>query len=125
MRITLRKIIAAEIDDDVSVTATEFLIGRSPECHLRPACPMVSRVHCELLIGDGHAAVRDLGSKNGTFVNGQRVTGKQPLFPGDKLSFGMCLFEIVFLPGDECVRETEQIVENICVSELEPAHAAP
>ena len=114
MRITLRKIIAAEIGDDVSVDTAEFLIGRSSECHLRPACPMVSRVHCEVLIDDGHVAVRDVGSKNGTFVNGQRVTGEQQLFPGDKLAFGMCLFEIVFHPGDECIRETEQILENAC-----------
>jgi len=125
MRITLRKVVAAEIDDDVAVTASEFLIGRSPECHLRPACPMVSRMHCELKVRNEYVAVRDLGSKNGTFVNGVCVTGERQLFPGDRLSFGMCLFEIAFQPGDECMRDTEQAVDDACVSELELAHATP
>jgi len=112
MRITLRKIIAAETEDDVSVNTAEFFIGRSSECHFRPACPMVSRVHCELLIGDGRVAVRDLGSKNGTFVNGERVTGQWQLFPGYNLAFGRCLFEIVFHPGDSCIPETEKITDR-------------
>ena len=68
----------------------ELLIGRSagedgrlsddPELSRRHA--LVSRDH------DGHVLIEDLGSSNGTFVNGERVSGRQPLFPGDTVKIG-------------------------------------
>jgi hypothetical protein len=50
--------------------------------------PEVSRHHCRLTQGGGGYTVEDLGSTNGTFANGQRLTGAQPLNHGDMLGMG-------------------------------------
>lgn len=50
--------------------------------------PEVSRHHLRLTRGAGGFTVEDLGSTNGTFVNGQRLTGARPLRPGDMIGLG-------------------------------------
>jgi pSer/pThr/pTyr-binding forkhead associated (FHA) protein len=80
----------------VAVTDAGLFVGRSSECHFRPTCPTVSRVHCELIVREGHLAVCDLDSRNGTFVNGERVTVERQLSSGDRLGMGKCVFEVVF-----------------------------
>lgn len=50
--------------------------------------PEVSRHHCRLTQGGGGFTIEDLASTNGTFVNGQRLTGARPLSPGDMVGLG-------------------------------------
>ena len=54
---------------EIAVQGPEFLVGRAPECKLRPNSDMVSRRHCMISIAEGRATIRDLGSRNGTIVN--------------------------------------------------------
>jgi predicted component of type VI protein secretion system len=63
-------------------------IGRHDDCLIRIRSSQVSRRHCELHQDMGKLIVRDLGSSNGTFVNGKRVLGQQALKPGDVLTVG-------------------------------------
>src|SRR3954468_16329670 len=63
-------------------------VGRQDECQLRIKSSQVSRKHCELFEKKGMLLVKDLGSANGTYVNGKRVEGQLILEPGDELSIG-------------------------------------
>ncbi len=74
----------------------EFIIGRGEECHLRPNSSWVSRQHCLLkVVGDG-AALRDLGSRNGTLINGVRVVSERRLASGDLIQVGPLVFQVSF-----------------------------
>jgi pSer/pThr/pTyr-binding forkhead associated (FHA) protein len=72
----------------------EFLFGRGSECHIQPNSEWVSRQHCLLRVTPEDVWVRDLGSRNGTLVNGVRVVGERPLGHGDHLQVGPLVFEI-------------------------------
>jgi pSer/pThr/pTyr-binding forkhead associated (FHA) protein len=63
-------------------------VGRQDECQVRIKSSQVSRKHCELFEKKGMLLVKDLGSANGTFVNGKKVDGQQVLEPGDELTIG-------------------------------------
>jgi len=79
---------------EIPIAGPKFMIGRAEDCRLRPNSEMVSRHHCVILLENGIAAVRDFGSKNGTFVNDQRVEQEQELKAGDRLRVGPLEFEI-------------------------------
>ncbi len=63
-------------------------IGRAPDCDLLLTDTSVSRRHAELRREDERWLLRDLGSRNGTRVNGARVTGEMEVRPGDQVSIG-------------------------------------
>lgn len=63
-------------------------IGRDPGNGLRLTHETVSRVHAELSLRDGMWVLKDLGSTNGTTVNGRRVTGSAVVRDGDQIGFG-------------------------------------
>src|SRR5271165_1897553 len=68
---------------DISKELT--LVGRKEDCDLRIDHKSISKLHCVLVKTDGLLLVRDLGSTNGTRVNGQRVR-RAALLPNDKLT---------------------------------------
>lgn len=70
-------------------------LGRHDDCLIRIKSSQVSRRHCEILEIGGKLVVRDLGSSNGTFVNGKRVLGQQPLKPGDEVTVGAVTLRVV------------------------------
>jgi hypothetical protein len=71
-----------------------FTIGREPACDMTLADITVSRWHASLSRAEGSWLLDDLGSTNGTRVNGWRVTAPTPVGPGDRVSFGAALFVI-------------------------------
>ena len=79
---------------EIPVPGPKFFVGRAEDCQLRPRSDMVSRHHCALLVEEGFVAVRDFGSKNGTFVNGERVKAERELKAGDRLRIGPLEFDI-------------------------------
>ena len=80
----------------IPLNTKKFLIGREQDCHLRPASESVSRHHCAITIDEFTVRVRDLGSSNGTSINGKRILGVHEANPGDALQVGNLDFEIVF-----------------------------
>ena len=71
-----------------------FLIGREQDCNLRPASDLVSRHHCVFHVDDFTVRLRDLGSTNGTLVNGEPLSGEKGLNSGDKVVVGKLNFEV-------------------------------
>ncbi|MEW2060494.1 DUF1707 and FHA domain-containing protein [Streptomyces sp. NPDC007002] len=71
-----------------------LLIGRDPANGLRLNHETVSRLHAELSAQNGRWVLRDLGSTNGTCVNGQRLVGSIPVRDGDQVSFGRMSFRL-------------------------------
>ena len=72
----------------------EFVFGRGPECHVRPQGPSISRQHCLLRVADDGVHIRDLGSTNGTLVNGMRVMDELSLKDGDLLQLGPLVLQL-------------------------------
>ena len=68
--------------------ARSWLVGRSPDCDLVAGGDGASARHCRLTATAGGFVLEDLGSTNGTFVNGRRATGPTAVRPGDRLAFG-------------------------------------
>ena len=66
----------------------ENLIGRDPGCAAMIDAPDVSRYHARIVISGASATIEDLGSKNGTFVDGVRITEKTPLGGANEIRLG-------------------------------------
>jgi pSer/pThr/pTyr-binding forkhead associated (FHA) protein len=62
-------------------------VGRDPGCDLRLSDPHASRRHAQLLDVGGTIWLQDLGSANGTFINGERIRGARRVFHGDEIRF--------------------------------------
>ncbi|WP_437201638.1 SpoIIE family protein phosphatase [Planctomicrobium sp. SH664] len=69
----------------------EMFIGRLPECEIQLPSNMVSRKHARVYLEGGSYLIEDLGSGNGTFVNGQKIAGPHRLKSQDRLKFGPIL----------------------------------
>jgi pSer/pThr/pTyr-binding forkhead associated (FHA) protein len=77
----------------MQVPRPKLLIGRAEDCNLRPDSEFVSGHHCVLLLDDYTLRIRDLGSKNGTLVNGRRIgTGTTILLHDDMVAVGEMSF---------------------------------
>jgi hypothetical protein len=71
----------------MTITHEPLVIGRMPECTIVLGDTNVSRRHAQVALHDGAVVVTDLGSTNGTFLNGRRVT-RATVRPGDELAIG-------------------------------------
>jgi pSer/pThr/pTyr-binding forkhead associated (FHA) protein len=114
----------AQAGREVIIPVTEFLIGRGEECHLRPRSDAISRRHCVVAVNDNQVVLRDLGSKNGSYVNGERVEGSRELHAGDLLQVGPLQFELVVehrLGGQKrpAARDVKEIAARTASSGLE------
>ena len=83
-------------------------IGRSPEADLVLLDDKVSRLHCGIRYWDGEYILKDLHSKNGTYVNGRRVELCK-LNPGDQIRVGSCVFTV----EGEAGKGTETILREL------------
>lgn len=79
----------------ISLNTKKFLVGRESDCHLRPNSDLVSRHHCVFTIDDFTVRLRDLGSTNGTMVNGENLRGEKLLKAGDRVTIGKLELEVV------------------------------
>src|SRR3981081_3520095 len=86
-------LIPLEGGSPVDVAKEMTLIGRQEDCDLRLEHKSVSKIHCVIVKTDGLLMLRDLGSTNGTRVNGTRVR-RAALLPNDQLSIAGHKFRV-------------------------------
>jgi pSer/pThr/pTyr-binding forkhead associated (FHA) protein len=95
MNAHLRVLLGDSVGKTIEVPQGKFVIGREADCHLQRDSAFISRHHCALLQDEYTLRIRDLGSKNGTFLNGRRIgPGETVLLDGDKLAVGEMIFEV-------------------------------
>jgi len=95
--------------EEKSLRQGHLLIGRSKLCDIRVDSPIVSRHHALISYNDGQAMIADLGSTNGTSVNGYEIR-EHKLVDGDTIQIGEC--EIKYFASDErrsVSTDTEQV----------------
>jgi pSer/pThr/pTyr-binding forkhead associated (FHA) protein len=78
----------------IGIGVSQFVIGRDPQCNLRPASPLISKRHCLIETRNNQAIVRDFGSTNGTYVNDERVDDEHDLQDEDVLKVGPLEFRV-------------------------------
>jgi hypothetical protein len=87
------RLTALDVGPDLVLDRLLMVVGRHPDCDARPRSIRVSRRHCCLTAVDGAVIVRDLGSTNGTRINGRRVEAGR-LRPGDELSIANLRYQL-------------------------------
>jgi anti-anti-sigma factor len=97
----------------VPVVGPRFVIGRQRECQLRLGSPMVSKLHAAIERREGRTILTDLGSTNGTVLNGRPLRGKEAeIHDGDRIQVGpvVCTVATVAHRGGP-VKVEEQVAE--------------
>ncbi|MEW6337877.1 MAG: FHA domain-containing protein [Acidobacteriota bacterium] len=88
-------------DDVYPLGRPRAVIGRSRSCEIRLKEDTVSRLHAAFVWRGPNLVLEDLGSSNGTFVNGQRITGPQVVTANDAIRFGSLRATIEAVHGSE------------------------
>ncbi|HIE51823.1 MAG TPA: FHA domain-containing protein [Armatimonadetes bacterium] len=85
----MRAKLVLDSGEEFEITRPEVVLGRRSDCDVvLPHDREVSRRHARLIFDDGQWWIEDLGSRNGTFVNGHRLTARRPLTSGDRIRLG-------------------------------------
>ena len=118
MKVTL--VVASGVHEGkvIQLTSPQFLIGRDAQCHLRPASQAISKRHCGLFVRDGKVYVKDLGSTNGTTVNGNKVDSTF-LNEGDRVQLGDAMLRFQMLSANE-LAERDRLVAKATKAEVDP-----
>lgn len=103
----------------------KFLIGREEDCHLRPNSDTVSRHHCVFSVDEFAVRLRDLGSTNGTIVNGEKIRGGVMLNTGDVVSIGKIEFEVLIQESSLETVSDLKVETETTINKPIPAPATP
>ena len=117
MKLKLVVLAGAKEGLEIPLKKEKFLIGRAKECALRAGSEAISRRHCAITRHEDRYTVRDLGSRNGTYVNDQRITAEVPLAAGNELRVGPLKFRVDTI--------SEKVVKEAAPSAPAPAAVAP
>lgn len=123
MQVKLKVTSGSNAGKEIKIPVAKFFIGRSEDCHLRAQSDLISRHHCAIMIEEGQVTIRDLKSRNGTIVNGEKTVGDVQLKLGDKLKVGPLEFEVLIdhsLGGTKKpkVTDAKQAAERVAQAEV-------
>jgi pSer/pThr/pTyr-binding forkhead associated (FHA) protein len=80
-----------------AMVGDEIIIGRAPSCDIAIGHKSISRRHLRIAMEDDHFVAEDLGSQNGTRINGKKIAGPTAFQKGDKLQMSDFSIEVGFL----------------------------
>ena len=111
-------------------------IGREGSTGLALDDEQASRRHARVTPQGDHATVEDLGSTNGTYLNGQPIEGERTLRPGDRLRVGLTVLELrtavevqrqpsAVIPVPQVTKLSTDILDPVPEQELAPGPVAP
>jgi predicted component of type VI protein secretion system len=104
--------------DPIPLNKPEMTVGRRPSCDIRLDFENVSGKHCLLRMINGVWNVKDLGSTNGTTVNGARLTTEQSVMPDEELGVAGHMFTIDYDPaGPEAFLSAHKELDDEVVQE--------
>src|SRR5271166_4379252 len=92
--------------DAIEIVKDMTVVGRKEDCDLRLDHKSVSKQHCVIVKTDGLLLLRDLGSTNGTRVNGQRVR-RAALLPNDQINIASLAYRVEFSEDEDAVNAEE------------------
>jgi adenylate cyclase len=100
--------------DTIPLVRPTLVLGRRESCDVCLRFPNISGQHCEMTFKDGVWFVRDLGSTNGTKVNGDRIQGTKGLRPGDRVTIGKREYKIQYkmAPGASAMALDEEDITS-------------
>ena len=99
--------------DPVPLLKPELTVGRRSGCDIRLDFENVSGKHCVLQLINGLWSVRDLGSTNGTSINGAQLSSQQTIMPEDELGVADHLFTIDYVPsGPDALLSTHKVLDT-------------
>ena len=99
--------------DPIPLIKAELVIGRRPSCDIRLDFENVSGKHAVLSLINGLWRVRDMGSTNGTSVNGARISSPHSVMPDDEVGFAGHLFTVEYTPtGPESLLSGHQALDE-------------
>ena len=99
MDVILKVTQGSKVGAKIAVKKDEFVIGRSPECNLCAASTSISRKHCVISRDGTKVTIKDLGSRNGTLINGQKIAEETELHSGDEITIGSLGFMVLISSG--------------------------
>src|SRR5437764_14787649 len=110
------RLVSADGGPSIDLTKDMTLFGRDEDCDVRLDHKSISKLHCVIVKTDGLLLLRDLGSTNGTRVNGQRVR-RAALLPNDQLQIASVRFSVQFA-ADEPPAGPDEYTQQLDGKEL-------
>jgi pSer/pThr/pTyr-binding forkhead associated (FHA) protein len=101
----------------VDIVKDLTVVGRQEDCDLRLEHKSVSKMHCVIVKTDGLLLLRDLGSTNGTRVNGQRVR-RAALLPNDQLNIANYKFKVFLGPDEQAPAAPNERTQHLDANEV-------
>jgi pSer/pThr/pTyr-binding forkhead associated (FHA) protein len=112
------QLVPTEGGTPVEINKDLVLVGRKEDCDIQLDHKSISKLHCVIVRTDGLLLLRDLGSTNGTRVNGQRVR-RAALLPNDQLNIASLRFRVQFTSEEEGQADPEEFTQQMDVREVE------
>ncbi len=106
MRAKLTVLRGSNKGKSILVAKPQYIMGRGESCNLRLNHELISRKHCAFVIHSDRITLRDLGSRNGTMLNGVRLSSETEIKTGDKIEFGPLVFAVQIVDQDGKLIET-------------------